>query len=303
MNPYKTLSCSVTGYRKKMEGFPTEDATKVVHTKKGAVVAVADGHGDRRCIYAFVGSRLAVKAACHVLKTYLKSEGGDPSEYWNSHRREIAIALYKAYAKSVIEDYASRCKDRITKEEASQLLLHVEGYLKGQGRRLTPEEIREKYLAEKRLEDRLGGILFLYGTTLRASVLTDSYLFNCALGDGDTVALIEDRIEWLLPKADLYACETASMCESLDSVLDSFLFSFVAYSDVTAVMLSTDGFRNSFFSPYLFEKKVAEIIQWVKRNKRGVKTSRLKEAYERLSRESVFQDDISTVIAVRTENE
>ena len=46
MRTYKTISCSVTGYRKKRENIPCEDATTVLRASRGTIVAVADGHGD-----------------------------------------------------------------------------------------------------------------------------------------------------------------------------------------------------------------------------------------------------------------
>ena len=70
MRTYKTISCAVTGYRKKMDGLPCEDATKVRHTLKGTIIAVADGHGDKRCLFASVGAKLATKAVCDILKIY-----------------------------------------------------------------------------------------------------------------------------------------------------------------------------------------------------------------------------------------
>ena len=197
----------------------------------------------------------------------------------------------------------------------SELKQHIREYFKSSDEALTPARVREKYLNKKKLDDKLGDILFLYGTTVRASVLTDSYIFNCALGDGDTVAVINGRVEWLLPQAEAFKCETASLCEPFESVIDSFLFSFVecqksnsqgksSVNDtslfVPTIMLGTDGLRNSFFSMALFEKKVLDISMSAHLNKKGARASCLKLLYEKLSMESVFQDDISTVIAIRT---
>ena len=314
MRAYKTISCSVTGHRKKLENLPCEDATKVLHTLKGTLIAVADGHGDKRCLFASVGAKLAVKASCDILKLYLKSAENDVSTYWNSRRREIAMDIAKTFAFYALADYSSRCKDHITRSEVLELQQHIREYFRSSEETMSPAELREKYLNKKKLGDKLSKILFLYGTTVRASVLTDSYLFNCALGDGDTIAVINDRVEWLLPQAEAFECETASLCESFETIVDSFVFSFVQcratyengndnISDtsvfVPIVMLSTDGFRNSFFSPSLFEKKVKDIGESACLNKRDVRVANLKLLYEKLSKESVFQDDISTIIAAR----
>lgn len=315
MRAYKTVSCSVTGYRKKIENLPCEDATRVLHTLKGTLIAVADGHGDKRCLFASTGAKLATRAACEILKLYLKAVVGDASAYWNSLRREIAMDIAKTFAYYVLSDYKSRCKGRITEQEVLELQQHIWEYFRQSDKSLTPSELREKFINRKRLNDKMGEILLLYGTTVRASVLTDSYVFNCALGDGDTIAVINGRVEWLLPQTEAYGCETASLCEPFETVIDSFMFSFVecksfacssddAVRDtsvyVPALILSTDGFRNSFFSSSLFEKKVLEIAEAVQINKKGSRVSNLKLLYEKLSMESVFQDDISTIFAIRT---
>ena len=298
-----------------MDDLPCEDATKVVRTLKGTIVAVADGHGDKRCLFASIGAKLAVDAACDVLKLYLKSVTGEASTYWNGLRREIATDISQTFACYVVNDYQSRRKEHITDQEVLALQEHIRGYFAVSEDSMSPEKLRNKYLNRKRFNDRLGQILFLYGTTVRASVLTDSYLFHCALGDGDTIAVIHDRVEWLLPQAEAYGCETASMCEPFETVVDSFLFSFVecrksdaqvarSITDtgvcVPVVLLATDGLRNSFFSPVLFEEKIKEMCGAAYRNKAEVRVSNLKRLYEKLSMESVFQDDISTIIAVRT---
>lgn len=317
MKTYKTISCSVTGYRKKMDNLPCEDATKVIHTSRGTIIAVADGHGDKRCLFASTGARLAVKAVCDILKLYLKAATSDASAYWNSLRREIAMDIAQTFAGYAVVDYKMRCRDHITDQEELELQQHIHEYFESSGGSMTPEEIRNKYLNKKRLNDRLGKILYLYGTTVRATVLTDSYLFNCALGDGDTIAVINDRVEWLLPKSEAYGCETASLCETFETVVDSFVFSFVecrksedtkenGVSDISVfvptVILSTDGLRNSFFSASLFEKKIKEISKSSYMADKEIRTSNLKRLYQKLSAESVFQDDISTVIASRRQN-
>ena len=316
MRAYRTVSCSVTGYRKMVDALPCEDSTRVVHTKTGTILAVADGHGDKRCLFATVGSRMATKAATNVLRRYLNAVKGDASVYWNSLRDEIAKDIAKAFACYVIDDYRIRCKDRITYQEASELQRHISEYFQNIGEAMTPNEIREKYIYKKRLNERICSILFLYGTTVRATVLTDSYLFNCALGDGDTIAIIDDRVEWLLPKSEAYDCETTSLCEPIETVIESFVFSFIQcrslldledskISDtsvcVSSVLLSTDGFRNSFFSQCVFEKKIIDLLRSAQSNIKTLKRCKLKTLYEKLSMESVFQDDISTIIAIRTE--
>lgn len=314
MSTYKTISCSVTGYRKKLDGLQCEDATKVVHTAAATIVAVADGHGDKKCVYASIGAKLATNAACKTLKTYLQRASKNASAYWNGLRKEIAIDIAKKFANDVLSDYRSRCKDQITDQDVLELRDHIKGLLANEQKEMSAEAIREKYIKKHKLDTELSKILLLYGTTVRATVLTDSYLFNCGLGDGDTVAVIDGNLEWLLPQSEAYACETASLCEPIDYIVDSFVFSFIACKkdarvsdpvgdnsvDISTLVIATDGFRNSFFSQFKFEEKVRAIADAAHAKERSLTVSKLKRLYEKLSAESVFQDDISTIVVTKT---
>lgn len=313
MRSCKTVSCSVTGYRKQLSHAPCEDATKVLHVKGGTIIAVADGHGDKRCLFASVGAQLAVRAACEVLKRHLKTVKHHAAEYWNSVRDRVAGEIAQRFAQLVLEDYGFRCPNQVTLSELTALQYHVATYFQERDQAYTPDRLREIYMERKQLGDRVGKILYLYGTTIRAVVLTDAYLFNCALGDGDSLAVIGDRVEWLLPQANAYECETESLCEPMETVVRSFDFSFVelqpssargdrisdVHLEVSAVILATDGLRNSFLSDALFTAKIREITDALCSGKRSVTAAHLKALYRKLSMESVFQDDISTVIAVR----
>ncbi len=311
MRSYTTLSSSVTGYQKSLEGRPCEDAVKVIRVGGATLMAVADGHGDRRCLFAHIGASLAVRAACEVLKRFYKMcDCRSPAVYWNTYRTEIARALVKTFLTSVVRDYAVRASAQLTEEERDALLgLIGDAYCVPVGA-YTPEQIRMRYQKRKALEDRLSQISYLYGTTVRAAVLTSDYMFNLALGDGDTVAVIEDHVEWLLPASVAYECETASLCEDINTLPEEFLFSYVELGNGTAggvadlrrnvkmVVLSTDGLRNAFTSEFSYMEKIKHIaMAMCERNRRN--TSRaVKCLFEKLTMESVFRDDITAVFAV-----
>lgn len=315
MRVYNTISCSVTGYRKQLAHSPCEDAIKVVHLHKGTIIAVADGHGDARCSFASIGAKLATCAACSVLGRYLKGAPRQLSKYWNSRRNQIAAEIWQNFALRVVEDYRVQINSKLSDEMASMLRERIKSYFCLSDEVLTSDAMREKYTKQQMIDKTLERILFLYGTTIRASVLTETYLFNCALGDGDTIALIDDRVEWLLPQTEPFGTETASLCEPAEDVVDSFLFSYVScvadalqdgpYEEgsvfVPTVILATDGLRNSFFSEAGFKEKVKELSDEAHSLKKPLRQGRLKRLCGKLSRESVFQDDVSTVIATRAE--
>lgn len=314
MSGYKTISCSVTGYQKKVENRQCEDATKVIHTSKGTIISVADGHGDRRCLFSSIGAKLAVKAICDVLKEYLKRVSDDPFVYWNTNRYNIAKDIIRLFSHYVVLDYKNRYDFSISDSEVNDINEHIDNYFDKSNESISAQELREKYTRKKNLKDKLSRILFLYGTTVRASLLTDKYIFNCSLGDGDTIAIINGNVEWLLPKSESYASDTASLCEPFENVVEAFMFSLIRCNpiylnekknlddialDISTLILSTDGLRNSFVANSLFERKIKEISDYVHSDKKVIKTSKIKSLYNKLSMDSIFQDDISTVIAIK----
>ncbi len=272
-------------------------------------MAVADGHGDTRCSYAHIGSRLAVTVACEALKKRLRTVVGDPCEYWNSIRREIATDIVKGFMHTVTDDYLHRCKEAPAAEVLAEWEAYIDAFGVPSGTPKAPDEIRALYVKRKRVAESLRKIVYLYGTTVRASVVTEGYVFSIALGDGDTVAVTEDEVIWLLPKSEAYGCQTESLCDAPEQILQSFRFSYLeraaspkpsTVSDVAipimGVMLASDGFRNSFFSESLFASKVSHIVQNVRAG--VLKAKQLKKTYEKLTAESFFQDDITTALAL-----
>lgn len=311
MSLYQTVSCSVTGHRKAEAGKLCEDATRVIHTKEVTVMAVADGHGDSRCIFAHVGAALAVKGACAVLRDNAAGVGAaDPSAYWNARRSEIARSIACAFALSVLEDYAVRCPDRCGEEELAALRHFVrERYQAPSSQPRPPAVLRAMYLRRQQMEARLLPILSLYGTTLRATVLGKDYLFHLAVGDGDTVLLTPDEALWALPATESFSTETASLCEPLDRLLESFLFSFVPLREgaptlmggegFEMLVLSTDGLRNSFCSDGQFLRYLSLLKKRISKRGTAALSAALRPALGELSRNSVFQDDISLILAVK----
>lgn len=307
MGTFRTSVCSVTGYRKAQGGSPCEDAARVLRLGKFTVVAASDGHGDQRCVLAHVGSQLAVKSACVVLGQYGKKlEKNSSSEYWNSKREEIAAEVVKAFARNCLEDYINRFNN-LSPQDQQMLFEYVDGFNKKSNEALTPQEIRERYAQRKAAEGKLEKILYLYGTTLRASVIGGKYIFSMAIGDGDTVMLTDRGVRWLIPKSPAFETGTYSMCDSFSEILSEFMFSYTDIQkeetglgsnsyNMKMIMLSTDGFRNSFYDDDDFCAKVGEI--YLSLQKRGTKhfSRTLKRLFTRLTRESVYQDDITAVV-------
>lgn len=284
---------------------------RVVRLKNATIAAVADGHGDSSCLFADVGADLATKAACEVLRKNLKEQEGKPAVFWNSRRTETAQDVKKTFSRLVLEDCQTRYPEFFELGEYPALKSYVEKLYCQLDEPLSPEQIRVRYRHLMQCRDRIHALLHLYGTTVRASLLTKDYIFSFALGDGDTVAITEGNVEWIIPQSEVYACETDSLCDDPERMEMEFLFSFAevktedgerkkGLSDLRLenpiLLLSTDGFRNAFISDRLFCDKVREIGALAEDGKNRSVTKKLKRLFDKLSMGSVYQDDISMVL-------
>ena len=96
-----------------------------------------------------------------------------------------------------------------------------------------------------------------YGTTLLVAILTNEFLICFQLGDGDILAAYDatDEVGRVIAKDEtLIANETTSLCQ--DDAVRQFRYEFrvIQHSLPGLVLLSTDGYANSFASPDAFLK-------------------------------------------------
>lgn len=315
----QVFSCRITGAAKLANGRPCQDALRVVHTREGAILAVADGHGDRRCLFSGVGASLAVQAGCQAVKPLLRQAAKEknPSEYLNRMREKVAMDTVICFGQSVLADFAKRCPDRMSERERLELTDYcMKQYSKSNDGVSSPSEIREQYVRRVRCSDRLSEILYLYGTTLRVTAVTEQGLFSFGIGDGENVAFQGERHRFLLPPSRDYEMQTASLCEKSEDVIDDFFFSFfpreraaltkgkkgfLALPCVTAddgILLATDGFGNSFLCPEDHREARVRLCELARTAPRKTFMRRLKKYLQDLSQNSYFQDDMALILAL-----
>ncbi len=297
----------VTGFRKKETGGGCEDALKVLPFSKGQILAAADGHGDLRCKYASVGAALACESAVRVLASYAARLGRrSPSEFWNENRNAIAKEIMLSFRHAVLDDFTARYPDYASEKERLHGL--IDASFEREKVVLGAENAERE--AKRADRDRLSKIVFLYGTTLRASVLSEGYVFNLAVGDGDTVALLANgEAVWLIPKGEAFDTRTESMCEEPRTLLECFYFSFLPLKsrkktedsfDLCTLVLCTDGLRNSFFSDTGYTDFLFSASKRLKERGKSY-TRTLRRRLETLTRNSCYGDDITLLMAYKEE--
>ncbi len=298
----------VTGYRKKETGSACEDAFAAHPFSRGTVLAAADGHGDARCKYADRGARLACEVSARVLARYAESVGRrSASEFLNARRGDIAREITLGFRHAVLDDFIA-----LHPEHASALeTLHGEIDKSFERETLVLGGDDGARRAREKRKEQLSQIAYLYGTTLRASILTERYVFSLAVGDGDTVALLENgECVWLLPKGEAFDTRTESMCEDPRELADAFYFSFLplagkrggedAYT-LGALFLSTDGLRNSFFSDDGYTAFLTRSAARMTEKDKKTFSRSLRRRLETLTRDSCYGDDITLLIGTLEE--
>lgn len=211
---FTAIGASVLGAQHVRNGLPNQDAFRWDHGRDGALVcAVADGHGGERYVRSDIGSRLAVQAVVEV---------------------SVAMTLDPDASATDAETYMARIMAATVERWRAEVTSHFSGHP------ATPEEIR-----------RAGGPIdddphIAYGCTLIVAVLGDRHAVFGQIGDGDvTVVTVERGVSQPIPDdARNIGNATVSMC--MPGAAETSRCAVVPASDVDLVILSSDGYGNSF---------------------------------------------------------
>ncbi len=219
---WMAVSASVRGASHDRTGLPNQDAHAirlVDGPAGGLVVAVADGHGGARYVRSGTGSAFAVDVACDLGTTFIKHRGGSGTD-----------ALVQTAETSLVPGI-------------------VEAW-----RRLVRADLEAHPLTKDELErsgDLGEGSFLVYGSTLLVALVWGDSMLVMQLGDGDLVVVFESRVvdQPVPDDPRLVAGETTSL--GLPDAVDSFRLAAIDLQrdPVALVLLSTDGYGNSFADP------------------------------------------------------
>jgi len=201
----------VVGATHKRADKPCQDAILWKEGESFVVLAVADGHGGERSPHSDVGATLAVEGAVQFLS--------------NFRTRAISSSL------SALKHYAE--------DQLPQAL--VQDWIK---------RVKEKAGVSKSETRSEKEILLQYGSTLLAALVTPEFLLFAQLGDGDILTVMDDgTVTRLIPKDKrLIANETTSLCMPYAWREMEVVFQPVSAELPVLILLSTDGYANSFAS-------------------------------------------------------
>jgi hypothetical protein len=244
---WRVLGHSVRGATHERAGRPNQDAIRWLPEsgdRLPLILALADGHGSPRSFRSEWGARLAVETATQVISEFLLGQSESLSAIKRAAEEWLPGALVRRWADAVAAHLAAH------PFAAAELDLTVDDH--------------------RRAHVRQGGepsnAQVAYGTTILAAAVAESFILYMQLGDGEILTISEEgEVTRPLPKDErLFANETTSLC-SEDAWRDfRVCFQVVSTMPPALILLSTDGYPNSFRDDAGFLKVGSDILEAIR---------------------------------------
>lgn len=241
---WEPIECSARGASHLQSGLPNQDAVAHRVTPQGIVLAVSDGHGSAKCFRSDVGAKLAVEAAVHVLCNCLEAFASSTSDVEHSFEHLIPTDIVKEWRQRTAEHWSAN----------------------------PPSAIEEPLIQLRAVPNSAGGPPSIdvrslpYGATLLVAVVTDDVLRVWQLGDGDILVVSDDRHQVDRPLQDdpgLIANETTSLCMTKAPSLFRYARRSISGNPPVLILMSTDGYANSFASDVDFRKVGSDLCKMI----------------------------------------
>ena len=264
-NQWQVVGQSVRGAVHERNGLPNQDAIHWLPESgigSSVVLAVADGHGSARYPRSHIGARIAVEKASQLVNDFLKNRADGDNL-------------------SLIKDTTQEWLPRALVREWSEAVTD--------------------HLNQKPLTSNDGSIA--YGATLLVAAVTERFAFYLQLGDGE-ILVVSERGEVSRPMSKddrLFGNETTSLCAP--EAWRDFRVSFQPFSQSppALVLLSTDGYPNSFRHESGFLQVGSDILKMIQND--GLST--VKENLKRWLSDSTLAgsgDDVTLGILCSVDN-
>jgi len=187
------------------------------------IVAVADGHGSKKCFRSQTGSRFAVETLVAIFRQlFIKKE----FDNWQVSIKDCEQNL----AKNIHRHWLDKVEKHLAKNPFSEDELNI----------------------DKAVNDYP---VLSYGTTLLGAVITPHAILYIQLGDGDILTVQDNTVYRPLPKDEkLIANETYSLSSKTAFNYFNFLYQPVVNGFPDLIFLATDGYANSYKDETDFQK-------------------------------------------------
>jgi hypothetical protein len=244
---WKVAHACVRGSSHQRWGLPNQDAAQCTVTPGAqgtvAVAVVSDGHGSPRSFRSQIGSSLAVSTVAGTLQGFLRESVASngkvpfvPEQIHELERKIVSGWLAAVHSDLERNPFTQAELETLEKEDGMEGRAAVES---------SPE--------------------LAYGATLLAAGATDKVLLYLQLGEGEilSVSATGTTTRPLPPDDRLIANETTSLCQP--EAWKDFRSSWVTKPALPSlVLLSTDGYANSFRSDEDFLKTGQDYLEIIR---------------------------------------
>jgi len=235
------------------KGLPCQDAATALTTTLASfnqtigIACVADGHGGSKYFRSDKGSYLAVLVTKIVLLNFYVTIAKEKAAFFDSkansedgRNKDIQLKL-KQLESNIIYNWSNAVLDDLKQNPLS--------------------ESEVEFCKANNIDiDDPANLLFIYGTTLLAGLVSDNFWFVIQIGDGLCV-VIENQEKITVPIEEderLVFGRTTSLCDR--DAIDNFRESY-GFTGIQGLTVATDGFSDSFepekylqFNKELYEK-------------------------------------------------
>jgi len=234
---------SVRGASHARTGLPNQDAIgwlQVQGVDQRLIVAVSDGHGSAKYFRSHAGSRLAIETALALGQEFL--DGQPDLNNLTAVKRTAEERLPQEMARRWNEAVKSHIEANPISDEELSALEQTDG-----------TAARENIAANP---------LKAYGATIVTAIVEESFILYLQLGDGDILLVSETgEVNRPLPKDDrLFANETTSLSSQKSWSDFRIGFQTLVGTPPALILLSTDGYANSFLNEEEFTKVGKDIL-------------------------------------------
>ncbi|MCQ2409550.1 MAG: protein phosphatase 2C domain-containing protein [Clostridia bacterium] len=272
---YQGFAVSVKGYSHG-EGI-CQDASAFFSDSKMAVISVCDGHGSEHHFRSDKGSKIACSIAVEAIKEFI---------YNNPKILETNSLELDKQIRHLKEHIIYRWNEE-TKKDFDSYPLSVEEmtHLK--------EKDRDEYTSSLTISDYAN----IYGTTFIAGVITKDFYLILQLGDGNALILDKRGLTQPVPEDEnIHFQFTTSICQK--DAISNFRHSY-GFASPAAMILTSDGFRNSFINDDYFTDTIKEILSDINSQDPEAVRAGLEEDLPVLSKKG-SGDDISLALSYDT---
>ncbi len=272
---WRILAASARGASHLHSGAPNQDAhlsQRLGHLDKDAlVVAVADGHGDRRHFRSERGSRFAVESACRCAADATLILREMPS----SSPEELARS---ALISPIVSEWRSMVAEDVAYDPFSE--------------------------GERALLKELGSSPDLaYGSTLLIALLWGRSILLAQIGDGNAVVLhLNGRVSTPVPgDARLDGRQTTSLCQP--DATDAFRVAAIdrTMTEVAGILLATDGFGNAQIADPWEPAVGSDLLDMVRQRGLGWIEEQLPTWVDECASVEGSADDVTVALVLTTE--